>query len=100
MVSKGHDERAPQVAPARDEEHQGGKEQKKLGEGRGEKLDGRLNPVDCWYLEIAERISGAEDALQILPENEGPIEHMQPVLQARGKLGQPRAPLRKRRGDQ
>ena len=46
------------------------------------------------------RVGSAQHALQLMPERQRPVEHMQFFLQQRSQLRQARAPFHQRRGDQ
>ena len=102
VIGKGHDQRAPQIAPARDEQHQGREEQQEFGEGRRQESDGRLDPVEFRELERRRRggVGYANHALQFMPERQRPIEHMQLVAKQRAEFGQPRTPFHQGRRDQ
>ena len=49
---------------------------------------------------LVQRVGAPTMALQLLPERERPVEHMQLVLQPRAQFRQPCAPFHQRRGDQ
>ena len=102
MLGEGHDQRAPQVAPARDEQDQRCEEQQKFGEGRRQEFERRLHPVEFRHLERRGRecVGSAKHVLELLPQRERPVEHMQFVLQQRAELRQARAPFHQRRRDQ
>ncbi len=99
-VAEVHDQGPAHVAPARDEEDQRCDEQQEFGKGRRQEFQCRRHPVDLGKMQCRERAGAAEHALQLLPERERPVEHMQLLLQQRAQLRKLAAPFHRGRGDQ
>ena len=102
MTAKGQDQRAPQVPPACDEQNQRRNKQQEFSEGRRQEFQRRLDPVEFRHLERrrVECAGSANHALELLPQREQRVEHMQLVAQHRSQLRQARGPLHQRGGDQ
>ena len=95
-----HDQGPAQFAPARNEQDQRCGEQQEFGKGRRQEFQCRLHPVDPGQMQCRERVGTAEHALQLLPEHERPVEHVQLVLQQPPELRKLAAPFHRGRGDQ